>query len=76
MRTEQIIKIIKSKMKIAFFQAAMLVSAASAVDTDKESFFPDLLVQTASIVDFFYPFPQESPAEQLAQITTEVQPEA
>ena len=63
-------------MKIAFFQAALLVGAASAVDTDKESFFPDLLVQTASIVDFFYPFPQESPAEQLAQITTEVQPEA
>ena len=48
-------------MRLAFFQAAMLTVAVQATDsaTQEEaepSYFPDLLVQTASIVDFFYPF--------------------
>lgn len=48
-------------MRLAFFQAAMLTVAVQATEsaTQEEaepSYFPDLLVQTASIVDFFYPF--------------------
>ena len=42
-------------MKVAFFQAAMLAVAVTAAD-EEPSYFPDLLVQTASIVDYFYPF--------------------
>ena len=43
------------KMRVAFFQAAMLAVAVTAAD-EEQSYFPDLLVQTASIVDYFYPF--------------------
>ena len=46
-------------MKLAFYQAAMLsvyVNAAATQSIDEEaSYFPDLLVQTASILDYFYP---------------------
>ena len=42
-------------MRVAFFQAAMLAVAVTAAD-EEQSYFPDLLVQTASIVDYFYPF--------------------
>ena len=52
-------------MKLAFYQAAMLTVAVQATEaaTQEEaeaSYFPDLLVQTASIVDYFYPFLHES----------------
>lgn len=52
-------------MKLAFYQAAMLTVAVQATEaaTQEEaeaSYFPDLLVQTASIVDYFYPFVHES----------------
>ena len=45
-------------MRLTFFQAAMLTVAAQATEEEaaEPSYFPDLLVQTASIVDFFYPF--------------------
>jgi hypothetical protein len=60
-------------MKIAFFQAALLIGAASAADAASEieeaSYWPDMLVQTASLVDFFYPnAEEESPATYLAEI--------
>ena len=63
-------------MKIAFFQA-LLLGAAQAVETMAEieseaSYWPDLLVQTASIVDFFYPSNEvETPATYLAEIEAE-----
>ena len=63
-------------MKLAFYQAAMLTVAVQATEasTNEEaepSYFPDLLVQTASIVDYFYPFVHEehSAETSLAQTT-------
>ena len=39
-------------MKIAFFQAAILAVAANAAEEAAQpSYFPDLLVQTANVVD-------------------------
>ena len=47
-------------MKIVFFQAALLMGAAQAAESEtyeveETSYFPDMLVQTASIVDYFFP---------------------
>lgn len=69
-------------MKIAFFQAALLLAGAQAVETMAEieqeaSYWPDLLVQTASIVDFFYPSNEvETPATYLAEIAAEADVDA
>ena len=56
-------------MRLAFFQAAMLTVAVQANESstqdeaERTSYFPDLLVQTASIVDFFYPFTHDAAEE-------------
>ena len=75
-------------MKLAFYQAALLSVAAHAAATqsieEEASYFPDLLVQTASIVDYFYPQIEEelSAGTTLAQTSsftdanTEVEAEA
>ncbi len=56
-------------MRVSFFQTGMLVVAAHAVSANAQDdvdqhYMPDLLVQTASLVDYF--FPEES-TESLAQ---------
>ena len=58
-------------MKVAFFQAAMLAVAVTAAD-DEPSYFPDLLVQTASIVDYFYPFNNDEEQGALAQSNVDI----
>ncbi len=69
-------------MKLKFFQPALLVVAATAAEANEESqtasYFPDMLVQTASIIDFFYPQEQEqvSVAEVLAQTAAEADVDA
>ena len=50
-----------TQMRLAFFQAALLAAAVTATDSEtgaeetEQSYYPDLLVQTASLVDYFYP---------------------
>merc|ERR1711934_725772 len=62
-------------MKIAFFQAALLIGAASAseaYEVEEASYWPDMLVQTASLVDYFFPNAEnEPPATYLAEIASE-----
>ena len=62
-------------MKIAFFQAALLIGAASAseaYEVEEASYWPDMLVQTASLVDYFFPNAEnETPATYLAEIASE-----
>ena len=53
----------RDQMRVAFFQAAMLVAATVATESPEESSAPDFLVQTASLIDYFYP---ETPEEILA----------
>ena len=49
----------------------MLAVAVTAAD-DEPSYFPDLLVQTASIVDYFYPFNHDEEGSALAQSNVDV----
>ena len=61
-------------MKLVFFQAALLAVVSKASESpvsEQSSIWPaDWLVQTASLVDYFYPFQQDeesSVATNLAQ---------
>jgi len=75
-------------MRLSFYQAALLAVGAQATETDvvtsatidiqkpveQISYFPDMLVQTASLVDFFFPFVHEEGDQAtnvLAQIVAE-----
>ena len=67
-------------MKLVFFQAALLAVASNASEspeTEQSSIWPaDWLVQTASLVDYFYPFQhdEESSIETtLAQNANEIE---
>ena len=58
-------------MKIAFYQAALLIGAASAAEAyevEEASYWPDMLVQTASIVDYFFPSLEQETTTYLAEI--------
>ena len=53
-------------MKLVFFQAALLAVASNASETPEAEqssiFSADWLVQTASLVDYFYPFQHDEEA--------------
>ena len=70
-------------MKLVFFQAALLAVATKASespDTEQSSIFSgDWLVQTASLVDYFYPFQHDEEATletTLAQNANEIEGDA
>jgi hypothetical protein len=69
-------------MKLVFFQAALLAVASKASESpapEQSSIWPaDWLVQTASLVDYFYPFQHEdvtSVETTLAQNANEIEGE-
>ena len=80
--------IVKS-MRLSFYQAALLAAGAQATETDvvtnavidiqkpveQISYFPDMLVQTASLVDFFFPFVHEE-GDQAVSLLAQVDAES